>query len=170
VSGTVAMRAVTTRAAVWAATAVVLPCWVVAAATGGLYLLYAHHLLGAGIAVPGALPLEGLAGHAAQPLLRAAAAWLGAGAAAGCLLGAIHRPRPGLGLAAFAAGAAVVVVLTGAAGRALTINQPLGPQVVPELGSTAAAFAWGVLVCGASVAALGVGALGVGALAARPAE
>ena len=131
-SGTVAMRAASVRAAVWAATVVVLPCWAIAAATGGLYLLYHHHLLGAGIAVPGSLPLEGLAGHAAQPLLRAVAAWLCAGAAAGCLLGAIHRPRPGLGLAAFAAGAAVVVVLSGAAGRALRSTSPWARSWFPS--------------------------------------
>jgi hypothetical protein len=164
VSGTVSWRTGGVRTATWIATALVLPSWAVAAATGALYLLYAHHLLGAGIAVPGTLPLEGLAGHAAQPLLRATAAWLCAGAAAGALLGVFHRPRPGHGLAAFAAGAALVIVLSGAAGRALTVNQPLGPQVVPELGSTAAAFAWGVLVCGA-----GAGAVGTGALVARPA-
>lgn len=155
-TGTVAWRTHGLRAAAWVATAVALPVWAVAAAVGGLYLLYRQGLFGAGAIVPGALPLEGLAGHAGQPLLRALAAWLTAGAAAGCLLAALHRPRPGpaAALAGFALGSAVVIVGSGAAARALTLNQSLGPQIGPALGATATAFAWGALVFGAGAAAL----------------
>jgi hypothetical protein len=156
VTGTAAWRTHALRAASWVATAVALPIWAVAAAVGGLYLLYRGGLLGVGPGVPGALPLEGLAGHAGQPLLRALAAWLLAGAAAGCLVAALHRPRPGPApaLTAFALGAAVVIVLSGAAARALSHNQPLLSQLGPELGATATGFAWGVLVAGAGAAAL----------------
>jgi hypothetical protein len=159
VSSTVPWRGRALRAGTWVATGVALPVWTVAAATGALYLLYAHGLFAAGIAVPGALPLEGLAGHAGQPALRAVAAWGACGAAAGCVLAMLHGPRPGQGLAAFAAGTAVAIVLSGAAGRALMHNGPLGPQIVPELESTSAAVCWGVLSCGAGVGALGVVAL-----------
>jgi hypothetical protein len=161
-SGTVSWRSGALDTARWAATGVLLPVWAVAAATGALYLLYGHHLLGAGMAVPATLPLEDLAGHGAQPLLRDLVAWLCAGVAAGCLLGALHRPRPGLALAAFAVGAALALVASGAAGRALVRNQPVGPQVASQVGSTATTFAWGVVVCGA-----GAGAVGIQALAAR---
>jgi hypothetical protein len=164
VKGAVSPQKRALRAGGWAAAVVVLPVWTVAAGTGVLYLLYAHHLLGAGVALPAALPLESLAGHAGQPLIRAVAAWFCSGAAAGCFVGVLHRPHPGTALAAFAGGCAVTVVMSGAAGRALTLNQPLGPQVLPQLGSGAAAFAWGVLICGAAAGALGARALG-----ARPA-
>lgn len=158
---TAAWRTGALRAGAWVVTALVLPLWAVAAATGGLYLLYRHGLLGAGAAVPGALPLEALAGHSSQPLLRALAAWLAAGAAAGCLFGILHdRPRsgPAPALAAFALGSAVVIVVSGAAARALTLNQPLAPQIGPQLRATAPAFGWGVLVFGAGVAAIALAA------------
>src|SRR5436190_24149657 len=85
---------------------------VLAAVAGGIGWLYAlRHvgLLKAGPRLADALPLQRLAGGAAQPLARVVAAWLPAGLAAGVGVGLVSRlRRPGRGLAVFVLALALV--------------------------------------------------------------
>ena len=69
------------RAALAAAAGLLLALLALAGGVGWLYALYRGGQLALGPRVPDALPLEALAGHAGQPLLRFAVAWLTAGAA-----------------------------------------------------------------------------------------
>jgi hypothetical protein len=119
-----------------------------AAGVGWLYALYRGELLALGPRVTHALPLEALAGHAGQPLLRFAAAWLAAGAAIGLIMRAT-RMNPRVALPAFAVAAAIVLVAANAVSDALTQNQRVIDHVVPQLGATANLAAWAALVAGA---------------------
>lgn len=105
----------------------------VVAGIGALYLLRGAAALGLGPLVPGALPLQQLAGGAAQPLARMALAWLPAGLVAGLALAWIAR----LGAAARTLLAtltgAALLLLGGAASDAIALSDPLGPHLVPQL-------------------------------------
>jgi S-formylglutathione hydrolase FrmB len=96
---------------------------VVAGGLGALYLLRTSDLLGAGPRLAGALPLQQLAGDAAQPLLRLFAAWGSAGAVAAVVL----RGLGGVGWRAAALAppllGAVVVVATGAESDAVVVSE-----------------------------------------------
>ena len=101
---------------------------VVAAVAGGIGWLYALRHVGvlkAGPKLADALPLQRLAGGAAQPLLRVVAAWLPAGLVAGMGVALVSRlRRPARGLAVFAL--AVALVLTAAAASdSVTHNEPI---------------------------------------------
>lgn len=146
------MTGVVARALAWVATGAVLPLLALTAGTGLLYELYAHGWLAIGFAVPGSLPLEALAGHDAQPVIRAALAWGGAGAAAGLCVAALERRRFAPGLAVFAIGAAATLVAAGALSDALSQNQPVPRHVLPQLAKPALAFAWSCETCAAAVA------------------
>jgi hypothetical protein len=131
--------------------AVMVPLLALAAGLGWLYALYRHGWLDLGPHVPDALPLEALAGHSGQPVLRFAVAWLTVGAAAGLVLrGSNMDPR--IGLPAFAVGSAVALVGTGALSDALTTNQPVLNELLPQLASSANLGAWTALSIGAGLA------------------
>jgi lysylphosphatidylglycerol synthetase-like protein (DUF2156 family) len=102
-------------------------------AIGLLYLLRDAHLLSAGTRLAGALPLQQLAGDAAQPLARIAVACVLAGLSAGVVLGLLTRARPLLVGLAGGALAWAVLVGTGAASdaiaSALRVADRLGPQL-----------------------------------------
>ena len=129
------------------AAALVLALLALVAGMGWLYALYRGGLLGLGPRVPDALPLEALAGHAGQPLLRFAAAWLAAGLAAGLVVRGL-RIEVRAALPAFALTAALLLVATGAAADALTANQRLVDHIAPQLDATANLAAWAGLVAG----------------------
>jgi len=140
------MRAL--RAALAVAAGLVLALLALAGGVGWLYALYRGGQLGLGPRVPDALPLEALAGHAAQPLLRFAVAWLAAGVAVGLVLrGARTDARAAL--PAFAIASAVVLVAAGAISDALTVNQRVVDHITEQLGATANLVAWAALVAGA---------------------
>jgi hypothetical protein len=105
----------------------------VAAGIGVLYLLRSEGSPAIGPRIPGALPLQQLAGGEAQPLLRMVIAWVPAGLVAGLgfvrLTGLASRVRA----VYLAALAAIVLLLAGAAADAIAITDPLGPHLLPQL-------------------------------------
>jgi hypothetical protein len=116
---------------------------------GWLYLLYRRGALGAGPLVPEALPLQRLAGGAAQPLSRVLIAWLPVGVAAGVAL-------RWAGLGRRRAVAVVLVCLPlllamGAAADAVTASEPLARHVAPQLQRSALWMAVGLLAAGAAL-------------------
>jgi hypothetical protein len=104
----------------------------VAAGAGWLELLRRSGAFAAGPRITGALPLDRLARHDAQPLLRVLAAWVPAGLAAGAALLALtgwSRPARGLlvGLGSFA-----VVFVVGGLSQAVTASDPLGSHFAQQ--------------------------------------
>ena len=139
------------RGAVAVITSVLLALLALPGGIGWLYALYRGGQLALGPRVPDGLPLEALAGHAGQPLLRFAVAWLGAGLMAGLVVrGARLDAR--VALPAFAVATAITLVAAGAASDALTVNQRVVDHIVPQLGGTANLAAWTALVTGALTA------------------
>ncbi len=105
----------------------------VGAVVGGIgysYLLRHVSVLRVGPSVGGALPLQQLAGDAAQPLGRMLAAWLPAGAVAGRVLVDLARPVRG---AVAGTVAALLLVAAGAASDAVAISDPFGGHLLPQL-------------------------------------
>jgi hypothetical protein len=101
----------------------------VAAGAGWLELLRRSGAFAAGPRISGALPLDRLAGHDGQPLVRVLAAWAPAGLACGAALYALtgwSRPARGLfvGIGSFA-----IVFATSAFADAVTASDPLGSHV-----------------------------------------
>jgi hypothetical protein len=131
--------------------ALVLALLALAGAIGWLYALYRAGLLGLGPRVPDALALEALAGHAGQPLLRFAVAWLSAGVAVG-LIARVTPIDARVAVPAFALWSATLLVAVGAVSDALTANQRVAGHIVPQLGAAANLAAWTALVAGALAA------------------
>lgn len=103
------------------------------AGLGLLYLLRGSTSMTWGPSTSGALPLQQLAGHAAQPLGRVLLAFGAAGIAAGLVIGAGSRVRAqpaGMLTALVSLG---VLVLGGAAADAVADSIALGPRVAPQL-------------------------------------
>jgi hypothetical protein len=139
--GLVALRAL----ALLATTVAVVLC-----GTGWLYLL--RHLGPSGGPAPAeALPLQRLAGGAAQPLWRMAAAWLPAGLVGGALLAragfARRLPRAGLLLAL----GAVLLMALGGLSDAVTESDPLGAFMGAQPARAANWIAAALLALGAAV-------------------
>jgi hypothetical protein len=132
------------RAAAIAGAALLTPL----AGIGWLYLLDRGGVLGAGPLVHEALPLQRLAGGAAQPALRLVVAWLAAGVAAGLLLRG--RRRWVRAVVLFLAGAVLLLAL-GAAADAVTASEPLAPHVGPQLGRAATWLAAALVGLGAAL-------------------
>jgi hypothetical protein len=102
---------------------------VVLAAVGGgigwLYALRHVHALRMGPRLTDALPLQRLAGGAAQPLARVVVAWLPTGVAAGFALALVsHLRRPARGAVTFALSLLLVIAIA-AASDSLTHNEPI---------------------------------------------
>ena len=99
---------------------------------GWLYLLRRAAVLDVGPRLPDALPLQRLAGGAAQPLLRLMIAWLPAGLAAGVALRAAGMRNRATRAAVLFVATAVLLVALGAAADAVTasesISRHLGSQ------------------------------------------
>jgi hypothetical protein len=115
-------------------TAGVAACVVcVTAAVGWLYLLRNLSALAVGPPVRGALPLERLAHHDAQPLARVLVAWLAAGAVAGSAVHALTRAGRARRVALAALVAFVVLAPTEAASDAVTANERLTSQAAAPL-------------------------------------
>jgi hypothetical protein len=95
----------------------------VASGLGWLYLVRHAAALDFGPHIPGALPLEQLAGGAAQPLGRMAFAWLPTGAAAGLVLVLLTRTRTATRLLGLALMSFVVLYASTAASDALAQNE-----------------------------------------------
>lgn len=96
-----------------------------AGGVGWLYLLRHERALDFGPHIPGALPLEQLAGEASQPLGRMAVAWLPTGAAAGVVLMVLTRARVGARLLGLTLMSFVVLFLSTAASDAVAQNERL---------------------------------------------
>jgi hypothetical protein len=101
----------------------------VAAGAGWLELLRRSGAFAVGPSITGALPLDRLAGHDSQPLVRVMAAWIPAGLACGAALYALtgwSRPvRGGL----VAAGSFAILFAADALADAVTASDPLGSHV-----------------------------------------
>lgn len=104
----------------------------VVAAVGWLYLLRPVGVLALGPGIPGALPLQQLAGQDDQPLLRLAVVWVPSGAVAALLLRRPGGIRPAVALAIIAAVAAVLLVASGAVSDAVAVNEGVGTHVTPQ--------------------------------------
>jgi hypothetical protein len=124
---------------------------VVLAGVGWLYLLRDSGALSGGPALAEALPLQRLAGNAAQPIGRIAVAWLPAGLVAGVLLvraGFARRmPRAALLFALTAA----LLMLLGGVSDAITESDPLGAFMSAQPGRAAIWTAAALLALGAAV-------------------
>jgi hypothetical protein len=131
----------------------------VASAIGWLYALRHVGALKAGPLLADALPLQRLAGGAAQPLARVVAAWLPAGLVAGLGVGVVSRlRRPGRGLAVFALGLALVLTLT-AASDSVTHSEPIRRHLHEQPHRAVTWLAAGLMALGALIApAIGRGA------------
>ena len=113
--------------------AVLASVLVVGGGVGWLDRLSGVALLDIGPTVPGALPLQRLAGGDAQPLARVLCAWIGAGLVMGAVLASIRRLGRArrAGLAAVIGG--VTLVAIGAAQDAVTTSEPLRAHILPQL-------------------------------------
>ena len=86
-------------------------------------------MLALGPSVSGALPLEELAKHGSQPLLRMAVAWIPAGFAAGYALALATRLRGVLIAASVGVLSLVILFLTTAASEALAHNEKFADHI-----------------------------------------
>jgi hypothetical protein len=131
----------------------------VAAGIGWLYLLHDAGGLEAGPRIKAALPLQRLAGGAAQPLARLVVAWLPAGLAAGIGVAAVSRLRRLGRTAAIALVGLVILILVGAATEAVTGSEPFVRHLRSEPHRIAIWVAAGLMAAGAALApAIGRGA------------
>lgn len=113
----------------------------VIAGIGWLYLLSRAHGLAAGPRLPDALPLQRLAGGAAQPALRVAVVWIAAGLVAGLMLRAAGlRSRAGRAVTVLVLVGALLVAL-GMAADAVTASEPLSRHLGPQLHRSATTLA-----------------------------
>jgi hypothetical protein len=127
----------------------------VAAVGGGIGWLYAlrHvHALKFGPRLTDALPLQRLAGGAAQPLGRLVVAWLPTGIAAGFALAFVARLRRPARAAVVFVSSLVLVLLIAAASDSLTHNEPIRRHLHEQPHRAATWVAAGLMALGALVA------------------
>jgi hypothetical protein len=128
----------------------------VAGGIGWLYALRHLHVLKAGPRLADALPLQRLAGGAAQPLGRVIAAWLPTGIAAGFALAAVTRlDRLARAAVAFVLGLVFAIAIA-AGSDALTHNEPLRHHLHEQPHRVAIWVAAGLIALG-TLAAPGTG-------------
>jgi hypothetical protein len=99
------------------------------AGTGWLYLLRGVGALDVGPHLREALPLQRLAGHDAQPLLRLVVAWLPAGIVAGAALRALGIRRSAARIGLTFVPCLLVLMLFGAAADAITETEAVGAHL-----------------------------------------
>jgi hypothetical protein len=135
--------------------AVAVAVVVLAAVAGGIGWLYAlrhAHVLRVGPRLTDALPLQRLAGGAAQPLGRVAAAWLPAGLVAGFGVGLVSRlRRPARGLAVFVLAFALVLAVA-AASDSVTHSESIRRHLHEQPHRPATWLAAGLMALGAALA------------------
>ena len=124
----------------------------VIAGTGLLYLVHRWALLKIGPRIPGALPLQQLAGGEGQPLLRMIVAWIPAGFVAGFAAASIAPFGRVVRIAGATILSAVLLLLAGAAADAIAITDPLGPHLLPQLHRIGTWVAVGLFAIGAALA------------------
>jgi sulfite exporter TauE/SafE len=122
-----------------------------AAGIGWLYLLRDAAALDAGPSVREALPLQRLAGGAAQPLLRLVIAWLPAGLIAGVLLAAAGYRRRAVRAAVMFALTLVLLLALGAMADAVTASERLGDHLTAQPGRAATWLAAALVAAGAAM-------------------
>jgi hypothetical protein len=124
----------------------------VAGGVGWLYALRHLHVLKVGPRLSDALPLQRLAGGAAQPLGRVIGAWLPTGVAAGFALALVARlNRPVRAAVAFVLGLVFAVAIA-AGSDALTHNEPLRRHLHEQPHRVAIWVAAGLIALGTLVA------------------
>jgi hypothetical protein len=124
------------------------------AAVGWLYVLRHADGLAAGPRVGGALPLQRLAGDAAQPLLRFAVAWLPAGLLSGAVLARAASSLSAPARAALAGATTLVALLAaGAVSDAVTANETVRAHLTAQASHGATWLAVAVVAVSALVAA-----------------
>jgi hypothetical protein len=126
----------------------------VVAGVGLTYLLRQKGMLGFGPQVPGALPLQQLAGGESQPLARMAIAWLCAGGVAGLGLANLARSGILIRTIALAIVVAALLLLSGAVSDAVAISDPIGPHLAPQLSRTGTWVAVALFLAGSLVASM----------------
>jgi hypothetical protein len=131
--------------------AVIAALGAAAAGIGWLYLLRHAGSLSAGPQVAEALPLQRLAGGAAQPLARLAVAWLTAGLLSGQILVAAGFRRRAPRAALMFATTLLLLLLLGAAADAVTANDPLGSHLSEQPQRAATWLAAGLVAIGAAI-------------------
>jgi hypothetical protein len=124
---------------------------VVLAGTGWLYLLRGSGALAFGPALAEALPLQRLAGGAAQPLARIAAAWVPTGLVAGALLARAGFARRAVRAGLLFAGAAALLIVLSGVSDAITESDPLASHMGAQPGRAAIWTTAALLALGAAV-------------------
>jgi hypothetical protein len=124
---------------------------VVLAGIGWLYLLRRTGALRVGPRLPEALPLQRLAGGAAQPLGRIVAAWLPAGIAGGVALSLVARfGRPARAALMFVASAGLLLA-SGALSDAVTASDTVSAHLGAQPGRAAIWIAAALAAAGAAL-------------------
>jgi hypothetical protein len=118
---------------------------------GWLYALHRGGVLGAGPAVHEALPLQRLAGGAAQAATRLLLAWLPAGVVAGMALRRAGWRRRWVRAAVLFVACGALLMLMGAAADAVTASEPFAPHLQPQLGRDATWLAAALVAAGAAL-------------------
>jgi hypothetical protein len=124
---------------------------VVLGGLGWLFLLRRVGVLSAGPTLAEALPLQRLAGGAAQPLLRLVVAWLPAGLVAGTLLVRAGFARRWLRAVLMLYLGAALLMLLGGFSDAITESDPLGSHLAVQPGRVAIWAAAALLAAGAAI-------------------
>src|SRR5690349_360803 len=114
----------TTAVARWVAAALICLAALIAG-VGVVYLLRKVGPLAVGPKVPGALPLQQLAGGESQPFLRLAIGWVPAGFVADLALARLTGLSALARTLALAVPAAILLLLAGAAADAIAVTDPL---------------------------------------------
>ena len=136
------------RAAASVALALCVVVVAVVAGVGLLYQLRGVGLLDVGPRVPGALPLERLAGGATQPLGRIALAWVPVGVVAGLALRTAGCRSRAARAATVAIVAAALLIVAGGVSDAVTSSTPLGGHLSPQLSLAGTWVAAGLMTAG----------------------
>lgn len=113
-----------------------------------LYLLRSVPVLAFGPGVPGALPLQQLAGNDAQPLARLALAWIPAGASAALALAMTSRASPVARAIGVGAIGWMLLVLAGAGSDAAAISASVPSHLPQQLTRAGTWVATALLVSG----------------------
>lgn len=124
---------------------------VTAGGIGWLYTLRRVGLLDAGPRLAEALPLQRLAGGAAQPVMRLVCAWLPAGVVAGLALRAVGFRRPWTRAAWAFAGTLVLLLAVGAVADAVTASDPLTRHIGAQPQRLATWLGAGLVAAGAAL-------------------